>query len=733
MARQIVSGNLNQWGNAGNFETDRSTWGFADSAGVEFTRSLAEFTKGNSSAKVRAKASNEIENTVVGAFTAEVGKLYLVKAKLKTTPWGTIVGTPYYFGHDDVELKFTVGFASGLTIDSSVSKTVADIKDTWAEIEATISVGLDGLNVVYIGWDKHGQSVYNPNAFFFVDEFEIYEYIEVEDPPPAGCTLAISSIDITNESAPSAGDGSFIVNTTGGTGTLEYSKNNGSTWQLSNTFTGLGANVYFVKVREQAIPTCEKSQAIVINHGAVAFDFTMAITNESVAGAEDGEIAITPTGSGTPWTYSKDGGATFQSSNVFSGLLPGVYYIVVKSTTGILLMKEAAVLGGAQQFDKIYFSKNFITLQKQAVSNWLSLVNYRLYNDVRVEEVADSNAYISKLKVDLVPALSGSALFHLAEAFRDIFDFTPPSLNASDIIRLTSRIKRFINYSGELQDSQTVPGSLTASLPNLVLFGGIDKVNYPNIDFFNTYLPANKKFLTWAPLTKLVDKLQEDYLTYFIFGNSSTLKLSITAYYDDGTDETQVTKTKIGTTRAQVYQIPAGPSNSGAALINPAKNLIKYTISLLNQSDSLISEVRTYIIAPYRHPRTRFFLFINSLGGYEVLRFTGVAGKKTEFSREVIQKYLSANYASQDGEFEVNTSIMSERGNYSSGLVDKQWHEYLKDFLLSKRVYDVTTGKRIPVAILGSEHNDEDQDYTRYIRFEARPAYDNTSFTPAQI
>lgn len=725
MAKQIISGNLNSYGDHGQFELDRSVWGFGDLGGTSI-RSSEQKTNGLFSCKF---SKNNLSNTLIipCQWAYAIDKKYILKAKVRVPSTNKI-------GEDSAKITMSPSLDNLWYVGSPfdiIEKTVVEATDTWVSIEASVLVTTVLFPNASVAIRLDG--VANNGGNIYIDEFEVFEYIDVEDPPPGGCTLEISSIDITNESAPAAGDGIITVNTTGGTGTLEFAKDNGATWQLSDTFTGLGANVYFIKVREQATPTCIDSDEVVVNHGAVDFDFTVAVTNESVAGAEDGEISITPTGSGTPWTYSKDGGVTFQGSNVFSGLLPGLYYIVVKSTTGILVMKEATVVAGAQQFDKIYFSKNFITLQKQAVSNWLSLVNYRLYNDVRVEDVADSNTYVSKLKVALVPASTGAVQFHLAEAFRDVFSFTPPSLNASEIVRLTSRIKRFINYSGELQDSQTIPGSLTASLPNLVLFGGIDKVNYPDIDFFNTYLPANKKFLTWAPLTKLVDKLQEDYLSYFIFGNSSTLKLSITAYYDDGTDETEVTKTKIGTSRAHIYQIPAGPSNSGAVLINPAKNLIKYTVSLLNQSDSLISEVRTYIIAPYRHPRTRFFLFINSLGGYEVLRFTGVAAKKTEFSREVIQKYLSANYASQDGEFEVNSSIMSERGNYSSGLVDRQWHEYLKDFLLSKRVYDVTTGKRIPVAILSSEHNEEDQDYTRYIRFEARPAYDNISFTPASI
>lgn len=49
--------------------------------------------------------------------------------------------------------------------------------------------------------------------------------------------------------------GTIVVNASG-TGTLEYSVNGGSTWQVSNTFSGLAAGNYNIVVREQSNPGC---------------------------------------------------------------------------------------------------------------------------------------------------------------------------------------------------------------------------------------------------------------------------------------------------------------------------------------------------------------------------------------------------------------------------------------------------------------------------------------------
>ncbi|WP_158549973.1 choice-of-anchor Q domain-containing protein [Runella aurantiaca] len=54
--------------------------------------------------------------------------------------------------------------------------------------------------------------------------------------------------------------GAIVVNATG-SGTLEYSIDNGSTWQSSATFGGLAAGNYAIKVRSQAFPTCTTTYA----------------------------------------------------------------------------------------------------------------------------------------------------------------------------------------------------------------------------------------------------------------------------------------------------------------------------------------------------------------------------------------------------------------------------------------------------------------------------------------
>jgi len=68
--------------------------------------------------------------------------------------------------------------------------------------------------------------------------------------------LQITSVDITDCSAPGVSDGSLAITAEGGTSPFEYSLD-GSTWQIGNTFTGLSSGSYSVYVRDSALAITE--------------------------------------------------------------------------------------------------------------------------------------------------------------------------------------------------------------------------------------------------------------------------------------------------------------------------------------------------------------------------------------------------------------------------------------------------------------------------------------------
>jgi gliding motility-associated-like protein len=118
--------------------------------------------------------------------------------------------------------------------------------------------------------------------------------------------------------------GSIIIVTQSG---IEYSVN-GTTYQASNSFTGLAPGTYTLYVRKLADNTCVTSSSSVttINTATAPAVPTTSSVAQPTCAVSTGSISITAQ---TGVEYSLNG-TTYQLSNIFSGLLPGSYSLYVR-------------------------------------------------------------------------------------------------------------------------------------------------------------------------------------------------------------------------------------------------------------------------------------------------------------------------------------------------------------------------------------------------------------------
>ncbi len=168
----------------------------------------------------------------------------------------------------------------------------------------------------------------------------------------------INAILPTNpNNCPSLTNGQIAITATGSN--LQYSLNGGSTFQASNTFTGLSAGSYNIQVRNSVTgctlnfsgnpfsltnPSCTEQ----CNNGIDDDGDGLADCNDPDCGAptitnvsktnpnncptlNNGQITITATGSNLE--YSINGGVSYQTANVFNNLLAGNYYIRVRNSS----------------------------------------------------------------------------------------------------------------------------------------------------------------------------------------------------------------------------------------------------------------------------------------------------------------------------------------------------------------------------------------------------------------
>ena len=127
-----------------------------------------------------------------------------------------------------------------------------------------------------------------------------------------------------------ANNGSITINPAGGTAPYTYSLN-GSPYQANNTFSNLAPGTYFFNVIDAGGCQVLNQMAWVSAGGALTA--TAHGTATSCPGVNNGSISIAPTSGSGPYLYSLNGGA-YQTSNIFGGLAPGDYTVVVKDDAG---------------------------------------------------------------------------------------------------------------------------------------------------------------------------------------------------------------------------------------------------------------------------------------------------------------------------------------------------------------------------------------------------------------
>ncbi|MDO9186006.1 MAG: T9SS type A sorting domain-containing protein [Bacteroidia bacterium] len=156
---------------------------------------------------------------------------------------------------------------------------------------------------------------------------------------PAQLTFTTTKVNVLCNNGSS---GSITVNASGGTGVLQYSKNNGNTYQSSNVFTGLSAAGYQIVVKD-ANNCVTVGQGIIITEPAL-LSFTKTSTNVLCKSGNSGTITVTASGGTPALQYSNDGGSTYQASNVFTGLTANAYQIVVKDVNNCITAAQSVIV-----------------------------------------------------------------------------------------------------------------------------------------------------------------------------------------------------------------------------------------------------------------------------------------------------------------------------------------------------------------------------------------------------
>ena len=146
--------------------------------------------------------------------------------------------------------------------------------------------------------------------------------------------------------------GSVTVTGSDGAGGYSYSINGGATWQVVGTYGALAAGAYTVTVKDA--DGCTKNQAVAITEPVVALGSSISSqTNVLCKGNSTGSVTVAGSGGTGGYTFSIDGGATWQAGATFGTLAAGVYTVIVKDVNGctknqaVTISEPAVALGSS--------------------------------------------------------------------------------------------------------------------------------------------------------------------------------------------------------------------------------------------------------------------------------------------------------------------------------------------------------------------------------------------------
>jgi len=155
--------------------------------------------------------------------------------------------------------------------------------------------------------------------------------------------LQVSVVNSSNALCTGQATGTVTVAAASGTGPYQYSKD-GVNFQGSGSFTGLAAGLHTFIARD--VNGCTAQISHTVGQPSV---LGMQTTSSPVLcfGASTGSISVTANGGTTPYTYSFNGGSSFFSTPVASGLPSGSYTVVVRDANGCETSQSVAVAEAA--------------------------------------------------------------------------------------------------------------------------------------------------------------------------------------------------------------------------------------------------------------------------------------------------------------------------------------------------------------------------------------------------
>lgn len=306
-----------------------------------------------------------------------------------------------------------------------------------------------------------------------------------------------------------------------------------------------------------------------------------------------------------------------------------------------------------------------------------------------------------------------TAEFDLSGILSSFVDYELPSYNQTSITKTSKtcalvRVEFAEGYGSPVIYQHLNTGAWDMSF--LVYKGGVPfhefphwRVEYP--------IEASNHWLTWKPMTLLASKKQQEYLywlpIYSVLFPNPTIKAQLKGrvVYTDGTYVEPTFSPLITYDRYGVYIIPVGYQQLGIGSLDPSKEVERWSVWLFAPSMAplsgsyVVSAIQEYILDKRCIRQETYFIFGNSLGGFDTLRCTTGLVSGIKISKDEYEPLTGWRYDFEQGQI-IASSEVEENIKVNTGWVSLEYIKTLKDFLVSPSIYLIEDGRYLPVILL---------------------------------
>ena len=240
---------------------------------------------------------------------------------------------------------------------------------------------------------------------------------------------------------------------------------------------------------------------------------------------------------------------------------------------------------------------------------------------------------------------------------------------------------------------------------------------------FQEYLEESMMFLTWQPREKTISINCFERL-YFVFLTAENVQLYIDVIFDDATTQ-NIHHAAFACKQYTIYEFITDFFALNLHTYETAEKLItQYSISIINASESVVSETYTYIIDRTYYPYQRYYNYMNSFRLWEGKRTTGVREKNSELARtefKGILPELHTSYHTATRQFN-NSKQDVYLQNY--GWLPEDWKEHLtNELLLAAEAFELFTSSLEAIQIIDTKKYIRQDDKTIHqLDFEFKKA-----------